>query len=133
MAMTAGDWDSEWWAKQEAKRRAEEMQETLVKKQLAEIRTAHVAEEEDGVDYECIGELVGGAINPLVKRIEALEKDMAERLRWRGTWKAGESYQGNDMTQDKNTIHVCTAAETSARPGTGAGWRQLVTLPKAVV
>jgi N-acyl-D-aspartate/D-glutamate deacylase len=111
--------DEEWWKKQEAKRAAEERRDQMVRKQLEAIQTKHAEEREaEAPDYVTRDEFDAF--------LDVLKDELRKRLLWRGTWKAGESYQENDLCQDKNTLHVCTATATDARPGTGAGWRQLV-------
>ena len=51
--------------------------------------------------------------------------DVAEHPLWRGTWRSGEIYRLHDLVQDKNSLHVCVATETSDRPMMGAGWSQV--------
>ena len=77
-------------------------------------------------ELEMIGGFVGRAIQPLQQKIAYLEERASKAMSWRGTWRAGESYAANDIVQDRGTIHVCAAAKSDARPGSGAGWRMLI-------
>jgi predicted DNA-binding protein (UPF0251 family) len=127
MTQTAGDWDAEWWARQEAKRRAEEMQETLVRKQLDEIRTAHVEETVEAyVTQDEFNEFRECLYHGLKKDLATIKAELSKRLLWRGTWRSGEQYDVNDAVQDKGTVFIAVAPKAEGRPGTDAGWRQLV-------
>ena len=38
------------------------------------------------------------------KQMEQVQEALNRRLLWRGSWKAGENYHLNDMTQDRSAI-----------------------------
>jgi hypothetical protein len=82
-----------------------------------------------GIEVRADGVVTGEDFNAFMDYFKAellgVQKELNERLRWRGTWRSGEKFCVNDLVQDKGTIFVAVA-QTEGRPGTEAGWRQLV-------
>jgi hypothetical protein len=79
------------------------------------VATKYVTEAAFGDAIEKMGELTR----------KAIQEEMAKALKWQGTWRPGNAYAENDCVQDKSSLWVCVAPTTAARPGTGAGWRQM--------
>jgi hypothetical protein len=64
----------------------------------------------------------------LTARIETVE---GASMRWRSTWRAGNSYIANDVVQHRSSLWVCKATSTGSQPGTESGW-QLMSKPQVV-
>jgi chitodextrinase len=64
-------------------------------------------------------EKIGGAVR------KAIDEEVGKRMMWCGTWRSGRKYKHGDTVNDKGSAWTCVSPETSARPGTGAGWQLL--------
>jgi hypothetical protein len=75
---------------------------------------------------------VADTLRPLLRRVAEQERELeelratAKGLNWRGPWKAGESFEKNDIVAHEGGAWI-GEAPTSDRPGDGAtAWRLMV-------
>jgi hypothetical protein len=68
-----------------------------------------------------IGDVIVETLDPLIRRIEALEAQQ-KNVRFRGTFQRAESYQkGNFSTHDGSLW--CAVRDEPGTPGDGDGWQ----------
>jgi hypothetical protein len=116
---TMGDIDEAWWKKELAKAEAAE------KTKLSYIEPA-----EPALDFEVIGELVGGelkkrdeAIQRLEERLERLEEGKARHA---GTWQTGRSYGAGEFATRSGSLWHCKRDFATGEPGASADWKLVV-------
>lgn len=77
--------------------------------------------------YEAVREFVRRENTTLAERVELLEKqiEVIQKAGYRGTWKAGHSYESGMYVTDKGALWACLEP-TVQRPGNSPAWRLAV-------
>ena len=77
-----------------------------------------------GEVVQAVRSYVSRALAPLEKRLAKIEQRTAADIfadAYRGTWRAGESYERGQLCTDHGGLWVC-ATDTNSRPGSGPHW-----------
>jgi hypothetical protein len=67
---------------------------------------------------------LSGKIDPLVKRVVALEG--AAKCEWRGTWREGQSHPPGSLITHQGSLWVATAETNGTRPGSSPYFKLVV-------
>lgn len=79
--------------------------------------------------YDVVADALADGLQPLVDRLRALERRVAETeakaMRFHGTWSKALDYSRGAAVVHDGSLWVCTRT-TTERPGTGDAWQMAI-------